>query len=244
MEETNINTLETSQMPGLGRLVSLDARDKNFRMRAALAPITVTRSVAFWETGPVLNQGATYECTAYSAEQLLLSAPVKNKMYLTPHELYHLNQLNDEWPGENYDGSSVRAAMKVLQTAGLIGEYVWANSIDPVRRWLLMKGPVILGTNWYAGMMSPDSLGFIRPTGASVGGHAYMLRGADDNMVCPDRSKGAVRIINSWGLQYGQQGKVWLSYNDADKLIKELGEAVTPIEQYNVTPRIITGVIQ
>jgi hypothetical protein len=231
-------------MPGLGRLVSIDPRDKEFRM-SAVAPIAVTRNKMMWETGPILNQGTTSECTAYAAEQLLLSAPVKNKMYLTPNQLYRLNQLNDEWPGENYHGSSVRASMKVLQAAGLIGEYVWASSIDPVRRWVLMKGPVILGTNWYSGMNNPSRLtGFVRPTGKPVGGHAYMIRGADDTIKCPDGSKGALRIINSWGNTWGQQGKAWLSYKEADGLIKNNGEAVTPVELFNVTPILIDGVIK
>ena len=237
------NNLSMKSAPGMGRIFAFDPRDFNFPL-AAEAPIVVTRSVAFWETGQVLDQGTTSECTAYSAEQLLLSAPIKNQMYMTPHDLYRANQLNDEWPGENYDGSSVRAAMKVLQAAGLIGKYAWAFDADTVRRWLLMRGPVILGTTWYSGMMKPDRrTGFIRPTGSPVGGHAYMLRGADDNLLCPDRSRGAARIINSWGVSWGQQGKAWISYKDLDGLIKNRGEAVTPVEILNNTPIPITGVI-
>src|ERR1043165_4716514 len=107
--------------PGLGRIPAFDPRDALFPL-GAKAPLKVTRKSAFWEVPEPLDQGETYECTAYSAEHLLLSGPVKNKMYLTPNQLYKLNQLNDEFPGENYNGSSVRAAMKVLQAAGLIGE--------------------------------------------------------------------------------------------------------------------------
>jgi hypothetical protein len=235
---------EKSPMPfGKGRIVSFDPRDKKFLMGKA-APIEVTRSAHFWETGNILDQGKTYECTAYAAEQLLMSGPVKNKMYLTPNKLYRLNRLNDEFPGENYDGSSVRASMKVLQATGLIGDYVWADGFDPVRRWVLMRSPVIFGTNWYMDMYTPNRItGFIRPTGRPDGGHAYMIRGADDNIKCPDGTKGAFRVCNSWGVQWGQQGKAWLSYKDADALIKNQGEAVTPVEQYNKSPKIITGVV-
>lgn len=235
--------VDIDQARGLGRLVSLDPKDQLHLMSAA-APLDVTRTVAFWETGPYLDQGSTSECTAYSAENLLMAGPVKNQMYLTPHELYRLNQLNDEWPGEAYDGSSVRAAMKVLKAAGLISEYVWAFDVDPVRRWLLMRGPVVVGTDWYQGMFTPDRNGFIRPKGKAVGGHAYMLRGADDNLRCPDGTYGAARIFNSWGSGWGQQGKAWISYKDLDGLIKAHGEAVTPTEFLLTTPKIITGVIE
>ncbi len=235
--------LELSPARGLGRLFAFDPRDLEHPL-AAEAPLKVTRSVAFWPTGPVLDQGATSECTAYAAEQLLMSAPIQNAMYMTPNLLYRANQLNDEWPGENYLGSSVRASMKVLQAAGLIGSYAWAFDADTVRRWVLMRGPVILGTNWYNRMSDPHPVtGFIRPQGEPIGGHAYMIRGADDNLACPDGTRGAVRIINSWGVNWGQQGKAWLSYSDLDGLIKNHGEAVTPLEVFNSKPIPITGVI-
>jgi hypothetical protein len=228
---------------GKGRIISFDPKDRKFSMARA-ASFAVTRPSYFWETGPLWDQGFTSECVAYSAEALLLAAPTRNKLYLTHNRLYNLCKLNDEWDGVNYDGTSVRAVMKVLQAAGLIGEYVWATDIAPVRAWLLMKGPVILGTNWYTGMYNVNPFtGFIRPTGQPDGGHAYMLRGADDRILCPDGSRGAVRVFNSWGLRWGQQGKAWLSYRDADALIKNYGEAVTPVEMYNTTPKIVTGVV-
>jgi hypothetical protein len=236
--------VDLAPQPGLGRLISFDPQDQNFLMSAA-APLEVTRSSAFWWTPKAFDQGDSFECTSYSVEMLLMADPVRNPLYLTFNKLYKLNQMNDEWPGESYQGSSVRAAMKVLQAAGLISEYVWAFDADTVRRWVLMKGPVVLGTNWYKGMNVPDRrTGFVRPTGRPVGGHAYCIRGADDNIKCPDGSKGALRIINSWGTSWGDKGRAWLSYKDADGLIKNHGEAVTPVEMFNVTPKIITGVIE
>ncbi len=228
---------------GLGRIFAFDPRDQKFPLGAA-APLQVDKTSQLWETPTPLNQGQTYECTAYSAEHLLLSGPIKNPMYLTPHELYHLNQLNDEFPGEAYSGSSVRAAMKVLQAAGLIGEYAWAFDADTARRWVLMRSPVVLGTNWYSGMEKPDKNGFIRATGTPVGGHAYMVCGADDTVKCPDGSKGAFRILNSWGVAWGKKGTALISYKDVDGLIKNQGECVTPTEICCITAKKIDGVVQ
>jgi C1A family cysteine protease len=241
------NLLQSADVKrGKGRIVSFDPQDKQYAMRSA-APLEVTRDKWFWGTGSVLDQGSTSHCVAYSTEQWLVSEPVKNKMYLKPSELYKLCQLNDEWEGQEpaYLGTSVRASMKVLQAAGLIGAYVWAFDAETIRRWVLMKGPVIVGTNWYSDMYKPNRFtGFIRPTGRPDGGHAYLIRGADDTVKAPDGTKGAFRIINSWGVNWGQQGKAWLSYKDMDGLIKNQGEAVTATEVFNKTPKVITGVIK
>lgn len=231
---------------GKGRIMSFDPRDQNFRMRSALPPIEPTVNKRFWATGDILNQGDTQHCVAYAGEQFLMSYPVVNKPYKTPAELYALCQLNDEWEGGEpaYFGTSTRALMKVLQAAGLISSYLWAFNADTVRRWLLMRGPVLIGTNWYSGMNKTDAAGFIYPTGAPEGGHETMLRGWDDTVRCPKcGKKGAARLLNSWGIKWGQQGKAWVCANDMDGLIKNNGEAVTVVEIENNSPTDITGVI-
>jgi C1A family cysteine protease len=44
------------------------------------------------------------------------------------------------------------------------------------------------------------------------GGHAVCAIGHDDNMNCGASGQGALRIINSWGTAWGQQGLGWLPY--------------------------------
>lgn len=56
--------------------------------------------------------------------------------------------------------------------------------------------PVVMGTNWYAGMMAPSTNGILSVKGRSVGGHAYLLLGYDDN-------KSMALIQNSWGQKWG-----------------------------------------
>jgi C1A family cysteine protease len=76
-------------------------------------------------------------------------------------------------------------------------------------------------------MFEPDSKGFIdclkAPT--QVGGHAYLGVGINTRLRCPDGTKGAIRILNSWGSGWGQDGRAWIPLSQFDMLLKEDGEA-------------------
>lgn len=223
---------------GLGRVVAIDFRDKNHLMADKLPQTSKSSAAAtipayrYWHTGKVLDQLDTPHCVAFSGEQFLVSGPVTNKFYKTPAELYHECQLVDEWEGEDYEGTSVRALFKTLQAHGYISEYNWAFEIGTVVQHLLLKGPVILGTDWYVSMFYPDEDGFLPVFASSglAGGHAYMVKGCNNNKLCPDGSRGAIRIINSWGTSWGDKGHAWISYRDADRLIQNWGEAATSTE--------------
>lgn len=222
---------------GLGRFVSIDPRDKQYALPTPQAGtlFSAPKEVRpiryrYYATAKPLDQGDVPQCVAYAWEQFLLSAPVKNKMWQTPAELYHQAQLVDEWEGEDYDGTSVRAGAKVLQTAGLLSTYNWATDARTAADYILNSGPVVMGTNWYWDMFSPDKEQFIHVNGALAGGHAYMVKGVNLDKKCPDGSVGAFRIINSWGSNWGDKGMVWISFNDMNRLILEWGESCTATE--------------
>ncbi len=241
-----------SQRHGLGRIAAFDPRDQQHKM-AAEEPIVVTVDRRLWsidQSITPLDQGPTSQCTAYGGEHFVLAGPVAQPLYMTPAKLYRANQLNDEWPGTEtdeprYEGSSVHALMKVLKAAGLIERYVWAFEAETVRKWVLMKSPVVVGTDWLSGMEQASSAGFIRARGSVLGGHCYLLIGCDMRVKCPDGSKGAFIILNSWGKAWGYKnsGYAFISIKDMDKLIKRAGEAATAVEFLNTTPIEITGVI-
>ena len=240
------------QKPGLGRIASFDPRDREHKMSAA-APTEVTVERRVWPIDSSiapLDQGATSQCTAYGGEHFILAGPICQPIYMTPSRLYRANQLNDEWPGTEtddprYEGSSVHALMKVLKASGLMEEYVWAFEAETVRRWVLMKSPVVVGTDWLSGMERVSPSGFIRATGRLLGGHCYLIIGADQRVKCPDGSRGAFIILNSWGKNWGYRnsGYAFISYKDMDKLIKARGEAATATEFLNVHPIDIEGVL-
>jgi C1A family cysteine protease len=73
-------------------------------------------------------------------------------------------------------------------------------------------------------MFTPDEKGIIHPNAAqAVGGHAVLINGV--NMV-----KKLVRIKNSWGRSWGDNGHCWLSFADLDALLKDNGEALIATE--------------
>lgn len=215
-----------SQLAGMGRLVQTDPRTRNFALRKMEVPSEVRRR--YWWGGPVYDQKDTPQCVGYAGFGWLTGGPVTNHPDFAPADLYHWAQEEDEWPGQDYDGTSTLGLMKALKKKGYIGEYRWAFDCETLVAWLLTKGPVLVGTSWFVDMFTPAAPdGFIHPTGQDVGGHEWRIVGADRDKKCPDGTSGAVRMINSWGTGWGDQGRAWVSFKDLDFLIKNQGEAVT-----------------
>lgn len=211
-----------TEQSGFGLRFSEDPRDRLFQLRA----VTTARRNRTWYSLGVLDQGGTSQCVAYSGVKYLTSAPVIQASPMAPGQLYHECQLIDEWDGESYDGTSVRALFKVLKSIGLIAEYRWAFDVATVVDHLLEKGPVVVGTVWTMDMFTPDRWGYIWPAGEATGGHAYLLIGANRDRRNPDGSRGAVRLINSWGENWGsQRGRAWMTIAALDQLIRNDGEA-------------------
>lgn len=217
-----------SDLAGLGRLISKDERDKNYRL--AHQPAAVGITYKYWSAKPALDQRDTPQCVGFSTFQWLTAFPISNVPPFTPTDMYHYAQANDEWPGEDYEGSSVRGAFKALKLKGYVSEYRWAADAKAIVDHLLTRGPVVVGTVWTEGMFMPDDHGCIDDIGGTpVGGHAYLLIGA--NRLKPTRhGAGAVRILNSWGTGWADRGRAWLSFAALDALMRDDGEACTATE--------------
>jgi len=212
-------------MPEFGRLEAIDQRDRLHAMPSLIA----TRTKMFWITGPVLNQGSYPHCVGYAWKQFLQTTPRRTLVGPNGTDIYREAQYIDEWPGESYDGTSVRAGAKVLNNRSYLSEYVWGYSVDVIRDFVLMRGPAVLGSAWHQGMMNPDVNGWVYPVGPIMGGHAYVACGYS-------AVRNAFRCINSWGLQWGQKGKFWLHRDDLQVLLNSGGEACSAIEKKSALP--------
>lgn len=208
-----------------GRLKSRDPQDHNYPLRALVNLEEPTRTRP-WSAPDPLDQGPTSACTGFSAAHFLAAAPHRHPLtYEAGQQFYTWARKNDEWPGEDYEGSSVRGAMKGLERAGLIrGGYLWAFTAETVRDYVLRYGPVVTGTDWYLDMMEPDSKARIHPTGPMEGGHAWLILGYS-----ADRD--AFRMQNSWGIEWGTRGRAWIGFDEYQMLLEaDGGEACSPVE--------------
>lgn len=219
-----------SELAGLGRLVQKDHRNSQYPMPRVQ---TVVRR-RMWNAAEVLDQRDTPQCVGYAGWGWLAGGPVVNQPKFTPEQLYLWAQDNDEWPGNDYEGSSTLGLMKALRAKGYVDQYVWATEAETLMQWVLQKGPVVVGTEWRREMFTPRGDGFLEIGGPVDGGHEWRIVGADLDKRVPVEcggGTGAFRMVNSWGRNWGQTGRAWVSAHDLDALIKADGEAVTSVEK-------------
>ena len=172
------------------------------------------------------NQGNTPMCVGYAWAHWIADGPVTHtgvQPPIAPNLIYYEAQKVDEWPGENYDGTSVRGGAKYLTNSGKVGNYYWAYDVQTLINTILQLGPVVVGTNWYYNMFYPNLNGVISIGGSLAGGHAYVLNGVDT-------VNKLFRIKNSWGQSWGKSGHAFISFTDMTRLINERGEICLAIE--------------
>lgn len=233
----------------LDRIPSFDIRSRNFRAVEGIEH-KIFRSYT-WPCNTFLDQGSEGACVGFSIAHELAAIPVAYPATEeTALKIYRRAREVDEWPGEDYDGTSVLAGIKsvkelILATDGLpvFSEYRWAFGLEDLVRVLGRKGPCILGVNWYSNMFNTDKAGFIHASGYVAGGHAILARGVTfrykikgtgirNDFTALDFDKSYVTLHNSWGVKWGRNGTAKISFNDLDKLLNEQGEAVIPINRH------------
>lgn len=156
---------------------------------------------------PVRDQGDTPMCVAY-ASAAMKEYQDQPGVYLDPSDLYA------QRADKSIEGMELQEAMQILQRRGIaphppnhrIGQYTFIlGNINAVKQALVSLGVMVValpynpsakGDQFWAGANSADQVG-----------HCVAIVGYDD-------SRQALKLRNSWGAQWGEQGYAWMPYSD------------------------------
>src|SRR5258708_395949 len=188
---------------------------------------------------PVLDQGKDGACTGFGlatvAHYLLRTHKVtRDATSISPFMFYDLARRYDEWPGENYEGSSCRGAMKGWYKHGVCRETLWpmshpgaplgeARAEDAARRPLgayfrvnhqslvamhsaiIEAGVLYARASVHGGWQNAGKDGLIKKSDKILGGHAFAIVAYDAD---------GFWIQNSWSASWGRSGFGHISYDD------------------------------
>jgi hypothetical protein len=205
----------------------------------------------FWKPGAVLDQGQEGACVGFGWTGEAICSPYPDPDTTSvigntyARGFYNRCKQIDEWPGENYDGTSVLAGAKVAVERGLIDSYLWCFTLQDIRDRLMAPasiggGPVVIGVPWYEEMYDTAEGGFVNTGGELVGGHCLFLNGYRPHMRFHFSGVGYVtytdcfRWMNSWGQSYGNNGHGWITGAKLQALLDEWGEACAPMGRNTV----------
>ena len=181
-----------------------------------------------WRRGPVLDQGEEGMCVGMGVAGELGCSPVRvpGVDFALAEGIYREAQGIDEWPGEDYSGTSVLAGMKVAVARGYFSGYHWCLDIDQTARTVVQLGPVVIGVPWSSEMYSTDDRGVVKLGGSPVGGHCLVVTGFHPRH--PWTGGPAFTWLNSWGTDYGIRGRAVIRKDDLAQLLAVTGECAVP----------------
>lgn len=109
---------------------TMDFRDKMYEATLIEVPKRIALEDYRKVKVPILDQGAEGACTGFGLATvtnylLRKRKEVKGKDSVSPRMMYEMAKRYDEWPGEKYDGSSARGAMKGWHKHGVCNESLW-----------------------------------------------------------------------------------------------------------------------
>lgn len=210
-----------------GRLEEFDDRSRNYPVRTMLGDRPL-RSYK-WRCDEKLDQGSEGSCVGMGFAYNLAARPVEiagvNEVVAV--KIYKTAQTLDQWPGENYSGTSVLAGAKSCMQLypKSFDSYRWCFGLNDVCLALGYHSCVILGVKWLEGMNHPDANGIIHARGAVRGGHCILADGIDV-------ATRYIRLLNSWGSSWGKAGRCWVSFDDLNGLLQDGGEGLVTVKQH------------
>ncbi|WP_457674901.1 C1 family peptidase [Thiolapillus sp.] len=183
----------------------------------------------------ILNQYSSGACTGFAlaAAINLQYQRAEENIRVSPRMLYEMARRHDEWPGEDYDGSSLRGAIKGWRNMGVCREEYWPFRMSrkgelTVRRAkdarshtvgayyrlqpeishyhaaLNEAGVIVVSARVHSGWDDPPD-GRIEKRDEVEGGHAFAVVGYDEQ---------GFWVQNSWTEGWGRNGLAHWSYGD------------------------------
>ena len=176
-----------------------------------------------WGLTIQLDQGDTGHCVGFGWAGWVDATPVPGGYQNADgHALYYECKILDGEPRAE-TGSTVRSGALAVRERGRLAAFAFARDVDEVDQWIDAKGSVVVGTTWTDDMFHPDADGYVKPTGASAGGHCYLML---DRLEAED----AYLFQNSWGVDWGLNGRFKIKRADFDGLLQDRGEACCAAE--------------
>ena len=226
--------IEEQAVPGqrLGRHVRHDSRSLLYPWQQtgeALKDVLLTRHISILDQGDVGSCTGNAETGALGTDPLYETLPPGRQAQLNESLAMALYSAAEDIDGDgpyppNDNGSTGLSVCKAAKNGGWISGYTHCLSLADVLDALSAGHAVILGTNWYDSMDSPDSSGLVTISpGAQVrGGHEYLARGIDV-------TNRLVRLDNSWGTGWGQEGSFAYSWDTLQRLLSEQGDGTVSV---------------
>ena len=216
-----------------------DERDWGFR--ATTDDIPLPRSVDNRKhISSIKNQGAEGSCVGFAVAkgvETVLGKSINGRFEnMSERWAYEKAKTHDEWPGNNYEGSSVRGGLKAAHKVGICLEKFWpykpnrrgkpssqastnakehlvlsyarVRGIDNIKRAIYENGIVVSAALVHEGWFRPRNNGVIplKKGFDILGGHAFALVGYGGR---------GFWVANSWGMRWGKKGFGVLLFNDA-----------------------------
>jgi hypothetical protein len=220
---------------------TLDFRDLMFTPTLVEVPTAMPLESYLEFEVPVLDQGKEGACTGFGlatvANYLLRCRKhLPSEECVSPHMLYELARRYDEWPGENYSGSSARGAMKGWHKHGACLDLLWPKGREReahagwAQRWtdarkrplgayfrvnhrdlVALHSAIAEVTILFATAVVHDGWSNVGPDGIIPWERAP--RGGHAFAIVGFDERG-LWIQNSWGKRWGKRGFGLISYDD------------------------------
>ena len=222
-----------------------DERSLNFR--AAPQAVALPTGGRIWRTGPTLDQGEEGACVGFACAGEAAASParVPNVTDAYARAWFHRAQYLDEWPGQDYPGTSVLAGCLVGRERGCWSGFRWAKSAEEFASAVVRTGPGVAGITWREDSYDTDALGVLRASGAVVGGHAILVFGfipAVPSQYMRNRlaslglldgfdslGDAAFLVQNSWGSGWGKEGRALVPVSIMRDWVRARAELAIPV---------------